>query len=271
MLFEHVASIYSASFLGMYRTSIIIDHTFCLLNKSPDYHTVSFDTVDTSKPLNWCGTLVEPRPLPDSFASPTNKTPSTVTRSSPALSMAAQRALRVSSPTKHEQKVQALKIAGDKAPATLTEPDLKKALPEKAPDAPSSKTASYTCITELAPPEASPAAIMVGLFEQIPRWKYGSVINFATYSEGFPAPGDAIYAANCLIEAAKVWTSANIGVKFNWVSNVEDAAFVLAYGGEKSTVLASAFFPNDSALETHWICESGVRHELRFSARDAGV
>jgi len=241
----------------MSRASITIDHTFLLLDKSFDYNPSPLDNVDICKPSDWCGTLARPRPLPDSLASSTKKTPSTLVRSSPALTMAAQRALRVSSPKKHEQKLQALKIAGDKAPATLTETDLKKALPEKAPDTPSSKTASYTCITELAPPESSPAAIMVGLFKQIPRWKYGSVINFATYSEGFPAPGDAIYAANCLIEAAEVWTSANIGVKFKWMSNIEDAAFALAYGGEKGTVLASAFFPNDSALETLYVYQYG--------------
>jgi hypothetical protein len=98
---------------------------------------------------------------------------------------------------------------------------------------------------------------MTGLWEQIPRWKYGSVINFATYADGYPAPGDAIYAANCLIEAAEVWNSARIGVTFKWVPNVDDAAFVLAYGGELGTVLASAFFPSNSPLETLYVYQYG--------------
>lgn len=98
---------------------------------------------------------------------------------------------------------------------------------------------------------------MVGLWEQIPRWEYGSVINFATYADGYPAPGDAIYAANCLIEAAEIWNSASIGVTFKWVPNLDDAAFVLAYGGELGTVLASAFFPSDTPLETLYVYQHG--------------
>lgn len=169
--------------------------------------------------------------------------------------MAPQKVLTVLPTTK--QKLQAIKLAGGKVPATLTEADLKKDLPEKAPNAPSSGEASYTCVTQRTPPRSSPAAIMVGLWEQIPRWKYGSVINYATYADGYPAPGDAIYAANCLIEAAKEWNSASIGVTFKWVPNVDDAAFVLAYGGELDTVLASAFFPSDSALETLYVYQYG--------------
>jgi len=171
--------------------------------------------------------------------------------------MATQRELTIQPTTKHEQKLLAVKAAGDNAPATLTEADLKKDLPEKAPDAASSGEASYTCVTEIAPPSSSPAAIMVGLFREIPRWKYNSVINFATYADGYPAPGDAIYAANSLIEAAEVWNSANIGVKFKWVPNIDDAAFILAYGGEKSTVLASAFFPSNSPLEVLYVYQHG--------------
>jgi len=98
---------------------------------------------------------------------------------------------------------------------------------------------------------------MTGLWEQIPRWKYGSIIKFATYADGYPAPGDAIYAANCLIEAAEVWNSARIGVTFEWVPHVDDAAFVLAYGGELGTVLASAFFPSDTPLETLYVYQHG--------------
>ena len=153
--------------------------------------------------------------------------------------------------------LQAIKVAGDKAPATLTEADLKKDLPEKAPDVPPSGEASYTCVTERAPPRSSPTAIMVGLWEQIPRWKYGSVINFATYADGYPAPGVAIYAANCLIEAAEVWSSAGIGVTFKWVPNVDDAAFVLAYGGKLGNVLDSAFFLSDRPLETLYVYQHG--------------
>lgn len=181
--------------------------------------------------------------------------------------MATQKVLTVLPTTKHQQKLHAIKVAGDKAPATLTEKDLKKDLPEKAADATSSGEDNYTCVTERAPPSSSPAAIMVGLWKQIPRWRYGSVINFATYADGYPAPGDAIYAANCLIEAAKVWNSANIGVSFKWVPKVDDAAFVLAYGGVLGGVLARAFFPSDSPLETMYVYQHAFDKTERINKR----
>ena len=166
-----------------------------------------------------------------------------------------------------KEKLQVIKKVGSKVPTTLTEADLKKNLPQKAADALSSGEESYTCVTQRNPPRSSPAAIMVGLGEQIPRWKIGSVINFATYAEGYPAPGDAIYAANALIEAADVWNSAKVGVTFKWVPRIEDAAFVLAYGGELSTVLASAFFPGDVELETMYVYQHGFDKSERTSER----
>jgi hypothetical protein len=166
------------------------------------------------------------------------------------------------------QKIEAIEIAGGNAPTTLTEIDLTEKLQEKAPDVKSSDEASYTCVTQLNPPRASPAAIMTGLWEQIPRWKYGSVINFATYADGYPARGDAIYAAKCLIKAAEEWNSTNVGVTFKWVPKLDDATFVLAYGGQKSTVLASAFFPSDTTqLETLYVYQYGFDKAKKTSKR----
>lgn len=91
------------------------------------------------------------------------------------------------------EKLDALKNAGVQAPATLSEADLQQDLP--VTDVPHREETTYTCVTQLNAPQSSPAAIMVGLFEQIPRWKFGSVINFATYSEGYPSPGDAIVSS----------------------------------------------------------------------------
>jgi hypothetical protein len=179
--------------------------------------------------------------------------------------MAPQTLLPVHLTTK--QKIQAIKKSGNEVPATLTEADLKKHLPQKAAEAPSSGEDSYTCVTQRNHPQSSPAAIMVGLGEQIPRWKFGSVINFATYAEGYPAPGDAIYAAKALIEAAEIWNAGRVGVTFQWVSKVEDAAFVLAYGGELSTVLASAFFPSSHDLKTMWVYQHGFDKTERTSKR----
>jgi hypothetical protein len=179
--------------------------------------------------------------------------------------MASQKVLSVRPTTK--DKLDAINSGGGKVPATLTQADLKKDLPEKAFHEHSSQGLSYTCVTELNPPKSSPAAIMVGLFEEIPRWKFGSVINFATYAEGYPAPGDAIYAANALIEAAEIWNSARVGVTLKWVPNIEDAAFVLAYGGALGTVLASAFFPSNSSLETLYVYEYGFDKTEQTSKR----
>jgi hypothetical protein len=169
--------------------------------------------------------------------------------------MTSQEILTVPPTTK--QKLETIKFVGGKTPATLTETDLKKELPEEASNEQPSEGVSYTCITQLNPPESSPAAIMVGMGQEIPRWKYGSVINFAAYSDGYPAPGDAIYATKCLIEAAEEWNAVEIGVKFQWVPNLEDAAFVLAYGGKFRTVLASAFFPGNKDLETLYVYQYG--------------
>ncbi|KAM3502806.1 hypothetical protein MY10362_004593 [Beauveria mimosiformis] len=179
--------------------------------------------------------------------------------------MASQNVGTTSSTTK--EKLQVINNDGGKVPATLTNADLKKDLPHKASDPPSDGEPVYTCVTQRNAPRSSPAAIMVGLFQEIPRWKIGSVINFAAYADGYPAPGDAIYAANCLIEAAEVWNSSKVGVTFKWVPNVEDAAFVLAYGGKLSTVLASAFFPGKETLEVLSVYEHGFDKTERTSKR----
>lgn len=110
----------------------------------------------------------------------------------------------------------------------------------------------YNCVTERFDP-SSVASILVGLFTEIPRWKYGSVINFAAYAGGYPQPEDAQFAALHLWEAAQQWNSYDLGVKFAWVSKLEDATFVLEYGGEKGSVLASAFFPNSQPLNTLFV------------------
>jgi len=62
-----------------------------------------------------------------------------------------------------------------------------------------------------------PAEIVIGLLKEIPRWVRGSVINFAAYSEGYPKPEDAVYAAQQLNRAALFWNSKRVGVTFKWV------------------------------------------------------
>ena len=136
--------------------------------------------------------------------------------------------------------------------ATLTWDQIKQK--PKEPQGPAEQAEpSYTCITELQPDPSSVASIVIGEGRVAPRWRYDSTINYATYADGYPNEDGAIYAANALIAAAEEWNAVNVGVAFKWVSNVEDAAFVLQYGGDKGTVLASAFFPNDKPLNTVFV------------------
>lgn len=118
----------------------------------------------------------------------------------------------------------------------------------------------YNCVTERFDP-SSVASILVGLFTEIPRWKYGSTINFAAYAGGYPQPGDAQFAALRLWEATQQWNSYDLGVKFAWVGKLEDATFVLEYGGDKGSVLASAFFPNSQPLNTLFVYQLALSTE----------
>lgn len=120
----------------------------------------------------------------------------------------------------------------------------------------------YNCMTERFDP-SSVASILVGLFTEIPRWKYGSTVNFAAYAGGYPNPEDAEFAAIRLWQAAQQWNSYDLGVKFEWVGKLEDATFVLEYGGDKSSVLASAFFPNSQALNTLFVYQMGLSAKYR--------
>ncbi|KIW71696.1 hypothetical protein PV04_03831 [Phialophora macrospora] len=174
--------------------------------------------------------------------------------------MAAPRVLSVRPGSRQEAIQQAQQALGDRAPATLTADQLKKK-PDEPKGVPESSELSYTCVTEMESEQV--ASIVVGLGRTIPRWKPGSVINYATYADGYPSQEDAIYAANALIEAADSWNEVDFGIKFKWVPNLEDAAFVLAYGKDKGTVLASAFFPNSEVLNTVWVYSFAFDKEPR--------
>lgn len=120
---------------------------------------------------------------------------------------------------------------------------------------------SPVCMTQdPVPPQfrdSDPFQIFVGLFTSIARWKKGSTVNFAAYAGGYPSSGDAVYAANQLNKAALEWNRHDVGVHFRWVGKLEDAAFVLAYGGDKGGVLASAYFPNSNDLNTVYVYKRG--------------
>jgi len=154
----------------------------------------------------------------------------------------------------------------------------------------------YTCTTQESiavnlATSGDPLAIWIGVGGTIPRWKKGQVVQWAAYAGGYPTSAHANFAAYKLNEAAIQWNSLSIGVTFKWVTKLEDAAFVLAYGGDKGSTLARAFFPNSSDLNTLFVYQKafdagispyqtniflhelghvlGLRHE--FAAQEGGA
>lgn len=89
---------------------------------------------------------------------------------------------------------------------------------------------------------------MVGLGPIVPRWKPGSVIKWTAWRMGYDSDDDAFYAAGQLAMAANKWNEADVGVTFEYVALAKDANFVVCHGGEKGSVLASAYFPNQRDL-----------------------
>ncbi|EWZ95679.1 hypothetical protein FOCG_17045 [Fusarium oxysporum f. sp. radicis-lycopersici 26381] len=157
------------------------------------------------------------------------------------------------------------KSLGDKALATIKSDSDKGNIPEHISkmlsihnnDA-SMSTSKYMCTTQRPlpveiPTSLSPLALQIGFNGKIPRWKKDQTVQFATLSEGYPTRSQAELAAYRLNEAATQWNDYNIGVTFKWVDEVEDAAFVLAYGGDAGTTLAEAFFPNSNDLSTLFV------------------
>jgi hypothetical protein len=114
----------------------------------------------------------------------------------------------------------------------------------------------YECCTQVRddPPAAvKPDSLWVGLFGNVPLWKKGSVVNFSAYLSGYPSVAHAIYAASTLWQAAQKWNAADVGVRFQWVTNTADAAFVLRYNTQSGNTLARAFFPNANDLNVIWV------------------
>jgi hypothetical protein len=106
----------------------------------------------------------------------------------------------------------------------------------------------YSCKTQAdtqaAAGNSSPDKIMLGWKKEVPRWKKGSVVTWAANYNGYPAQGQAAYAANQLNDAAREWNALDLGVTFEWIDDRDNATFVLKYSSITGTTLAEAFFPN---------------------------
>jgi len=120
----------------------------------------------------------------------------------------------------------------------------------------------YDCVTQAYMPDPptgpkhekpGPEELWIGLNGVIPRWKKGYTINYTAFRHGYLLPSHAYYAAYRLYQAAEKWNSLDTGVKFHYVNRLEDAAFVLAYGGDGGSTAGRAFFPNSNDLNTVFV------------------
>jgi hypothetical protein len=150
-------------------------------------------------------------------------------------------------------------LKGEVGPEALKTLDPEKSTSQSLPPAAGSSTTKlerYPCITQKPTPAAiagsfSATALQVGLGKYIPRWRTGptKTVNFAVLENGYPKPELAFLAADKLNEAANEWNALKLGVQFEWVYKIEDAAFVLTYAKQVSpNTLAEAFFPNSVDL-----------------------
>ncbi|EFY93970.1 peptidase M12B family protein [Metarhizium robertsii] len=117
----------------------------------------------------------------------------------------------------------------------------------------------YHCMTEAHPS----LRILIGHGGEIPRWEYGSTINFAAEANGYPQQGDAEFAACHLWQAAEQWNSYDLGVRFQWVGKRKQATFILKYVdvGPKESTMAKSFFPTSRPQNTLFVYKKGlVKH-----------
>lgn len=174
---------------------------------------------------------------------------------------------KIEEPTQKQNRIQELltHVPGSALETIAPPPDAESFKGEEAP-VPEDGLPKPPCTTEQPVPvnlegRADPLALQVGFNGDIPRWRPGSVLNYATYANGYPNPGQAQYAAEQLCRAANEWNSKNIGVTFRWVANLEDACFVLSYGGNYGNTLAMAFFPNGNDLNNVTVFEKAFSQE----------
>ncbi|KAH6842170.1 hypothetical protein B0I37DRAFT_193461 [Chaetomium sp. MPI-CAGE-AT-0009] len=118
------------------------------------------------------------------------------------------------------------------------------------------QVSSYMCTTQ-----RTLSSIVIGMGNSIPRWKKHQEIKWAALKVGYPSEAHARYATYKLAQATKDWNDCEVGVTFKWVSSIDEATFVLEYGGNKGNVLAEAFFPNSDPLSSLFVYKSAFTQE----------
>ncbi len=147
--------------------------------------------------------------------------------------------------------------------------------PEVPAKSPSRFTKPYSCRTQAKSSLNSEQSLIIGTGGKVEIWESKSVIKFVVYGTSFPKPNDAAYAGHQLNAGAQMWNDVNIGVTLKWVSNIDEATFVLVYGGEDGNTLARAFFPNKKDLNIMYVYsrafdDDAIEHQSNIFAHEIG-
>lgn len=111
------------------------------------------------------------------------------------------------------------------------------------------KEAVFNCQTQS--PDTNSGGIeriFVGIDNECPRFRPGTVIKYISYFSGWPG-GQGQLIGNTMWAAASEWNRQNIGVTFQWTLNPAEATFEVVYGGPSTDYVARAFFPNETTRQ----------------------
>ena len=182
-----------------------------------------FDLTQSSTSLNWCGT--DPNPT-STMARSVTQTSNTI---SPEI--AARPDMKEALATV-DPKIDATQLDFTFEKASIAEEDIPSCISQ------------FPLAANLSPLSSE---LVIGMLKEIPRWVRGSVINFAAYSEKYPNPGDAEYAAQQLNRAAMFWNSKKVGVTFKWASSIEPTITMILVTNNFSRSQKSKTPPSSSA------------------------
>jgi hypothetical protein len=111
---------------------------------------------------------------------------------------------------------------------------------------------TYNCITQ---PKQNPAALVIGWNGRIDIWWPRATINYVVNKSGL-SDEQAQLMGWQIARAHGAWNAADVGVSFNLVSNPDDAAFEVVYGGLNGFAGAVSFFPNTDVLSRIFVYDT---------------